>query len=216
MRASHPSTHSMTENLSVLIETSNSCGCSGVRHCLICKDKRPVVHSKKEESEAELRYPDASPDCLRKNHYMKLCHFCLVNQFVAHGSIKDCKDSRCKSLLHQESRPEEINRHTDLDLSDTDIIVITNFIQPLHEEMLVEEIYSFPWKNSQSGRRKQVSLLYTPIAKLLRGYPYSGCHAKHQFNILFQTHLPTIKITMWFSLSGATRRSMQYWWTEME
>lgn len=115
-------------------ECEDECGCSGIRSCLFCESKK--------EQEG-LNNQQEIPKHLNKDTRENLISlsFCI----------------NCQKHFHGPSCDHNTNLTSDnykIDLSG--VTVIENFISKDEELFIVSEIEKFPWRVSQSGRRKQV------------------------------------------------------------
>lgn len=114
------------------------CGCSGVRSCLLC------------EKQSTLRYNT-------KDKPTTLCYeFCITCARTIH------KGSKCKHAEITETPIESLPAALD------GICVIENFVTKEEETLIVAQIDKTEWKNSQSGRRKQVNLFRNCTVTTLR------------------------------------------------
>ena len=162
------------------------CGCSGVRHCLICEEKYAPNRKINEIDDNQIQKLDSED--------LGIGHYCLMRGRIVGGKWKVClcssnsffaKEKEFKEDIGKEkSKSKESNdiegqtitpinkkigslqphdlgleiplKKSSLGIGVNDIIVIENFVTEEEEELLKFEIYQLPWKLSQSGRRKQV------------------------------------------------------------
>lgn len=110
------------------------CACSGIRSCLLCEDKDFLNTFDKDAS--------------HKNK-IKTLMFCIKCQELC--SIAALQDDFLRNAEQACSKHDCIFQ----DIV-SGITVIEDFITTSEEEFMVAEIEKFPWRVSQSGRRKQV------------------------------------------------------------
>lgn len=122
------------------------CGCSGIRTCLLCESKNDVKNS---------------PEMLFNDHNkLKALRFCTKCQKLYSGiryiqnttTMQNCSDHDCFQDIV------------------TGITVIEDFVTKNEEATILAEIENFPWRISQSGRKKQVGLRDGLLAKDFRPY----------------------------------------------
>ena len=108
------------------------CACSGIRHCLLCESKN-----------------DGKTLATDLNHEDKLktLMFCIKCQKLCLGKENICPNT-CTE--HDYFKDNVVSG----------ITVIKDFITKKEEEFMVGEIKKFPWQVSQSGRLKQVGILF--------------------------------------------------------
>ncbi|XP_065055093.1 alpha-ketoglutarate-dependent dioxygenase alkB homolog 4-like [Rhopilema esculentum] len=144
------------------------CGCSGIRMCLICEEKRGKI------------YDDLANHAFESTN-LHFLHFCMNSKNILCGPWKFCS---CKNgRLHNGDNDMNFYEHTTADivnslsvyidadhkhdklqqflkifnglLGSQDITVIENYVTDEEESFMINEMYKMPWKLSQSGRRKQ-------------------------------------------------------------
>ena len=163
---------------------TKACGCSGIRHCLLCeKVAGPVKNTSQKNYDVMCPLDPIEVDCY---------HFCLASRGITYGKCCNClcsgkqeeikdriinlKDEieeatagheRRKLIYHRKLIDSGLgsvefkslhgnSNESPLTLDMTDIIVVEDFVTEREESYLQSEIYKLPWKLSQSGRRKQV------------------------------------------------------------
>ena len=160
------------------------CGCSGVRHCLICESTSRSTKVISQTPNDTLQ--NIGPDDLDVYHFClasfkinfgewKYCSCCSKQEEFLKGTevIKDGKEedrtepgrqklavfsrmiNKGSNCVQFISLKGELAR-SPLLLGLQDIVVIEDFVSEREEMVLKSEIYNLPWKPSQSGRRKQV------------------------------------------------------------
>ena len=117
-----------------------SCGCKGVRTCLLCEGSKGIF-----------KQPPRSP-----LHEYYLCAFC--GRITSKDTLvfKDTSSPICHVPCHQSFLLQVSDHVIHGDVRFGGIILVNDFISPLEEEELIWQIDSSPWVESQSGRRKQV------------------------------------------------------------
>ncbi|XP_065663533.1 alpha-ketoglutarate-dependent dioxygenase alkB homolog 4 [Hydra vulgaris] len=105
------------------------CGCTGIRHCLLCTGIR-------------------DSDFIQ-NSVKDICWLCPECEVVFEGNVNEIllKDNINWCSLHLQ--------HNIFNLHIDKVIIINNFVTETEESYLLTEINKDPWKMSQSGRRKQ-------------------------------------------------------------
>ena len=113
---------------------TTTCGCMGVRSCLLCENKSPKNHT------INKLYENEPAENI-------LCYdFCII----------------CTATVHKGAKCEHISRTpTPSPGSESfpvlnGIRIVENFVNEEEERQIVSEIDKSEWKMSQSGRRKQV------------------------------------------------------------
>ena len=160
------------------------CGCSGIRHCLLCEtvaasmkntiQKNDDVVCSLDPTEVDCYHFCLASSCIT---YGKWCNcVCYAKQEVIKNGMSNLKDDIEKTKAGCE-KPELVyhrklierglgsvefksldgdSNESPLILDTTDVIVVEDFVTEREESYLQSEIYKLPWRLSQSGRRKQV------------------------------------------------------------
>ena len=114
-----------------------NCACSGIRSCLLCESEKKI----KDSAEFVPNHKTSLKTLTFCVKCQKLCKKTVLREFKEdffHDAVLDCSKHDCV---------EDIV---------SGITVIENFITKNEEEFMLTEIDKFPWRVSQSGRRKQV------------------------------------------------------------
>lgn len=119
-----------------------NCGCKGVRFCVQCKDSERIRKLRETPDEQNQKLLNYSIYVYKHGKCFK------ASQLKLESSVTDIQEAM--DNVEEDSEAFEING----------INLLFDFLSEEEEERLVKEIDMKEWALSQSGRRKQVSLLY--------------------------------------------------------
>ena len=135
---------------------NKNCGCTGIRQCFLCESGK--LNQERRDINCELQEEGFG-------YHKKLLHYCLNLKIVVNGAWKECQCFSPYGKIENGGESRYVNdSHNRVDKSvsneilklNDEIIVTESFVSMDEDKRLKNEIYKFPWKQSQSGRRKQV------------------------------------------------------------
>ena len=130
------------------------CGCRGARACLLCQGSTGEPKSLDES---------AGPSLYQCHNCGRVGWLGDLPEDVRIPPLHACRDP-CShaTVLHSSSSPRALGTHTPLD----GVTIVKEFISRQEERAIVSAIDSNTWVDSQSGRRKQVSVHLHPMQPL--------------------------------------------------
>eukprot|EP00112_Aurelia_sp_Birch-Aquarium-sp1_P004992 Seg1566.9 transcript_id=Seg1566.9/GoldUCD/mRNA.D3Y31 product="alpha-ketoglutarate-dependent dioxygenase alkB 4" protein_id=Seg1566.9/GoldUCD/D3Y31 len=156
------------------------CVCSGIRKCLVCENgsRRDIENERNDDMMQESKSTQDTRVfhyCLETEHVIQNCWvecaFCRPGQKTNRNSTVlqktegnneqkgEKEDDLTAAPISEHSTQPECDKNSDIKANtfgiDDCITVLEDFVTHEEEIKLKEAIYKFPWKLSQSGRRKQ-------------------------------------------------------------
>lgn len=127
-----------------------TCGCRGIRHCLVC------------QSDAATDVPKSEREIYQCCNCGRLMHNGMEYEILSSPLRKCRKEQNCQNQYHLVV-PDHVtvSNQSDETISYGGVTVIKEFVTSKEEESLINQLDMSLWAESQSGRRKQVRAAVT-------------------------------------------------------
>ena len=161
------------------MDKHKKCACKGVRTCLLCETQDKAAAATHFDDSSILFY-----QCHRCGKLLKEEHATPdleATPLFACGAQHSCEGE--KKIIAARLEASELDKRWCGGVFEG-VTVVKNFISAEEEGEIVKEIDSHQWAESQSGRRKQVSIGHAQFAKVLSIIMYhctAGLWAKSEF-----------------------------------
>lgn len=131
---------------------ASNCACRGIRFCANCKNSDRVKKMRSDETYNE-RFSGYSSYVFNSKDGK-----CYLSSGIT--VISTLEDIRNRTVEVESMEDETLKDLESFDVKG--LILMRDFLSEKEENQLVEDIEKTPWVESQSGRRKQVSLINFP------------------------------------------------------